>query len=349
MATRTSLQEPNARQAKAKKKAAGASKPAGDNAIDLLKADHRTVEQLFDKFQTASDEDQKRRLAEQICDELIIHAEIEESIFYPACRDAIEEESLLDEAQVEHDSAKILIADVMEGDAGEEFFDAKVKVLAEYVKHHIREEEKRDGVFAQAKKNGVDLDALGRRISGMKQELKAQAERRGFEPPQPVSLDLIDAPSSGRRRGWEMARRRDSDAQDRFLGDEESYGRGGWSERGRSRHEEEEEDYGRGRSRGYAGRSRRGEEEDDYRARSRGEGGWFGDPEGHAEAARRGWERRADTSGYRTRRDEADDRYGRGRSYRDEDGRRSDRGQGGWFGDSEGHSRAARRGWEDLR
>ncbi|HEU4651980.1 MAG TPA: hemerythrin domain-containing protein, partial [Croceibacterium sp.] len=98
------------------------------DAIALLKADHRTVEDLFSKFENARGQERKQALAEQICTELKIHTMIEEEIFYPAFRGKIEDDTL-DEAYVEHDGAKVLINDIMAGGAGEEFYDAKVKVL----------------------------------------------------------------------------------------------------------------------------------------------------------------------------------------------------------------------------
>src|SRR4051794_10120922 len=122
------------------------------DAIALLKADHRKVEGLFEDYESADDTAKKADLAKQICAELIIHTEIEEELFYPACREAGVEDDLLDEAQVEHDSAKVMIADIAHGAPGDPYYDAKVSVLSEYIKHHVSEEEKpRSGIFAKAK------------------------------------------------------------------------------------------------------------------------------------------------------------------------------------------------------
>ncbi|MFO1163279.1 MAG: hemerythrin domain-containing protein [Reyranellaceae bacterium] len=145
------------------------------DAIGLLKADHRKVEDLFEKFQRARGEDRKASLVREICTELMVHATIEEEIFYPSCKDKIKDEDVLDEAYVEHDGAKVLIAELLSGEPDAEFYDAKVKVLAELIKHHVKEEEKRsEGLFAQAKEAGLDIDALGRRLVERKKQLLEQ-------------------------------------------------------------------------------------------------------------------------------------------------------------------------------
>jgi hypothetical protein len=108
------------------------------DAVALLKADHRTVEELFAQFEKASGEGRKRKLATEICTELSIHAQIEEEIFYPACEGKVEED-LLKEAYVEHDGAKVLIAEIIAGEPSDEFYDAKVKVLQEQIEHHVEE------------------------------------------------------------------------------------------------------------------------------------------------------------------------------------------------------------------
>jgi hypothetical protein len=152
------------------------------DAIALLKADHRTVEELFDKFENASGKDRKQKIAEQICTELKIHSMIEEEIFYPALRGKIEDD-LLDEAYVEHDGAKVLINDIMAGGAEEKFYDAKVTVLSEEIEHHVEEEEKpSEGMFAQARKAEVDLVALRDQMAARKEELMSQAESDGLPP-----------------------------------------------------------------------------------------------------------------------------------------------------------------------
>ncbi|MEF3366428.1 hemerythrin domain-containing protein [Methylocystis sp. 9N] len=112
------------------------------DAIDLLKADHRGVEDLFAKFEKASRKEQKQKLAAQICAILVIHSTIEEEIFYPACRGKIDDD-LSNEAYVEHDGAKVLIAEIAASKPADQFYDARVKVLAEMIKHHVKEEETR--------------------------------------------------------------------------------------------------------------------------------------------------------------------------------------------------------------
>ena len=154
------------------------------DAVALLKADHREVEELFEKFEKASGDGRKQTLAEQICLELSVHAQIEEEIFYPACDGKVDED-LLKESYVEHDGAKVLIAEIMAGGPKEdEFYDAKVKVLQEEIEHHVEEEEKRmEGLFAQAKKAGLDMDALGEQLSARKAELTEQFKTSGVPKP----------------------------------------------------------------------------------------------------------------------------------------------------------------------
>ncbi|AXU18571.1 hemerythrin [Novosphingobium sp. THN1] len=145
------------------------------DAIALLKADHRNVEGLFDKFESARS-DRKQALALQICNELKIHTIIEEEIFYPALKGKIEEETYT-EAYVEHDAAKLLINDIMATSPEDEFFNAKVKVLSEEIKHHVHEEEARsEGMFSQARDAGLDMVALRDAMMARKQELMAQAK-----------------------------------------------------------------------------------------------------------------------------------------------------------------------------
>jgi hemerythrin superfamily protein len=152
------------------------------DAIALLKADHRKVEDLFESFEKARGADRKQKLVHEICLELKVHTTIEEEIFYPACRGKIEDD-MVDEAYVEHDAAKKLISELEASGPDEEFYDAKVKVLQEEIEHHVEEEEKRaEGMFAQAKKAGLDMDELGMQMSMRKDELMRDA-KGGLEPP----------------------------------------------------------------------------------------------------------------------------------------------------------------------
>ena len=154
------------------------------DAVALLKADHRAVEDLFAKFEKASGEGRKQKLAEEICLELSVHAQIEEEIFYPACEGKVDED-LLKESYVEHDGAKVLIAEIMKGGPSDDFYDAKMKVLQEEIEHHVEEEEKRmEGLFAQARKSGLDMDALGQELAARKTELTEQFKASGVPDPQ---------------------------------------------------------------------------------------------------------------------------------------------------------------------
>ena len=159
------------------------------DAIALLKQDHRTVEELFAQFEKASGDGRKQKLAEQICLELSVHAAIEEEIFYPACEGKVEDEDLLKEAYVEHDGAKVLIAEILAGEPSDEFYDSKVKVLQEQIEHHVEEEEKRmEGLFAQARKAGLDMDALGEQLAARKQELTSEYQATGIPTPTLTTL-----------------------------------------------------------------------------------------------------------------------------------------------------------------
>ena len=162
------------------------------DAIALLKEDHRTVEKLFKDFESAKGDGRKEALAQQICLELSVHAAIEEEIFYPACEGKVEE-GLLKESYVEHDAAKVLIAEITAGQgADDEFFDAKVKVLQEEIEHHVEEEEKRlEGLFAQARKADLDLDALGEQLAARKQELTETYKATGIPKPELKTMEDV--------------------------------------------------------------------------------------------------------------------------------------------------------------
>lgn len=166
---------------------ASARQSKNPDAITLLKADHRTVEELFGRFEKARADAQKRKIAEQICMELSIHTTIEEEIFYPACEGEVEEH-LVNEAYVEHDGAKMLIAEILAGSTEDRFYDAKVTVLSEEIKHHVKEEEQRDGLFAQAKKAGLDMQDLGERLAARKKELKQSFAEEGLPMPKVRSM-----------------------------------------------------------------------------------------------------------------------------------------------------------------
>jgi hypothetical protein len=159
-----------------------------EDAIALLREDHRKVEKLFESFESARDFDRKKMLVEQICTELSVHTTIEEEIFYPACKEHAEDD-LLEESYVEHDGAKVLMAELMESSPDDAFYDAKVSVLSEMIKHHVREEEKRgEGLFSQARKGGLDVEALGEQMTVRKEALLEEIKRNGIPTPQTRSF-----------------------------------------------------------------------------------------------------------------------------------------------------------------
>lgn len=142
------------------------------DAIDMLKADHRTVESLFSEFEKAADKRTKLRLAREICHELEIHARIEETIFYPTAKEqAKEAEDSVNEGIVEHEGIKRLVKLIPTLTASDEFFETRMKVLKEYVTHHVKEEEKT--MFPQIIESGIDLKALGARMLKAKERLQA--------------------------------------------------------------------------------------------------------------------------------------------------------------------------------
>jgi hypothetical protein len=171
--------------------------PAKLDAIALLKADHRKVEDLFEKFEKAKGSSAKQSLVEQICTELVVHTTIEEEIFYPACTGKIEDNTV-HEAYVEHDGAKVIIAELLKASPENEFYDAKVKVLSELIKHHVHEEEQRsEGMFAQAREAGLDMDNLGGRLAARKQELVSKFKTGHLPAPETRSFTGHDLRQGG--------------------------------------------------------------------------------------------------------------------------------------------------------
>jgi hemerythrin superfamily protein len=164
------------------------------DAIAMLREDHRKVEQLFKQFEEATGDGRKEKIAHEICLELSVHAAIEEEIFYPACEGKVEED-LLKESYVEHDAAKLLIAEIENGRGeSDEFFDSKVKVLQEEIAHHVEEEEKpKSGVFAQAREADIDVKGLGERLAARKEELTANYKAAGIPKPELTTMDEVEA------------------------------------------------------------------------------------------------------------------------------------------------------------
>jgi hypothetical protein len=146
-------------------------------AITLLKKDHREVDAMFDEYEQLEADAEKLALFNKIALALKVHTQIEEEILYPEERGDVEDD-MLDEAYVEHAGAKKLIAEIEAMKPLDDFYDAKVKVLGEYIKHHVKEEEQPGGLFAQAKKGDEDLDAMGERLKARKEELMAQMADR---------------------------------------------------------------------------------------------------------------------------------------------------------------------------
>ena len=166
-------------------KSSQSSDAKATDAIALLTADHKAVKALFDDFKQLAEDDEaveeKTALVQTLCNELTVHAEIEEELFYPAARDALDDDPLLDEAEVEHATAKDLIEQLQTMIPGDNLFDAKVTVLSEYIDHHVKEEESE--LFPKLRATDLDTTALGRAMARRKVELKAELVMLGEEPP----------------------------------------------------------------------------------------------------------------------------------------------------------------------
>ena len=156
---------------------------AAPDAIALLRADHRRVAALYEQYETTRSAAKKKAIVAEICQELAIHAQVEEEIFYPAVKAALKDKELVPEATVEHATLKELIAQVKDKEPDGEMFDAKIQVMSEYTKHHVKEEQ--NEMFPKAQKTKLDMKELGARIAARKEELLAdpsQMER----PPEPA-------------------------------------------------------------------------------------------------------------------------------------------------------------------
>jgi hemerythrin superfamily protein len=186
-----------------------ATSRSAQDAIAMLKADHQRVHALCAQFERASDAsddvDRKQRLAERICQELEVHAQLEEELFYPAVRAAIGDAALMDEAQVEHQSAMDLIRQIRSMSPGDALFDAKVKVLGEYVDHHVKEEE--GGMFPKARKARVDLADLARRMAQRRTALESEHSMEPFDLISSMLMRPIRAAASAVRAGATAGRR----------------------------------------------------------------------------------------------------------------------------------------------
>ena len=162
--------------AKRKKTARKATRKTATDAIALLKADHRQVATWFSQFEKTRSPDKKLELAQNICTALKVHAKIEEEIFYPAFLEATDDKDMHHEAAIEHDGAKKLIAEIEGSSPSDEYYDARVTVLSEMIKHHVKEEEQRGGMFAEARDSDMDLQALGEQLAARKAELMGEEQ-----------------------------------------------------------------------------------------------------------------------------------------------------------------------------
>lgn len=177
----------------------GSAKASSTDALQILTEDHKKVKEMFEEFESLKEEDEIdeeaiQMLVETACAELTLHAQVEEEIFYPAAREAIDDMDLLDEAEVEHASARQLITELAAMQPGDDLYDAKFTVLGEYVQHHIQEEEKE--LFPKVKKAKIDLEELGEEIRQRKLELR---EELGIPSEDEADLDDSDAASASRR------------------------------------------------------------------------------------------------------------------------------------------------------
>jgi hypothetical protein len=154
-----------------RKSSAGSRSGAPNDAIALLKSDHRQVEEWFEEFQSSHSGGRKEELTQSICQALKVHTQIEHEVFYPAFLRATGEKDIHHEAEIEHDAAERLIAEIEQASPEDEYQDARVKVLADLIKHHVNEEERRGGMFAKARQSGMDLRSLGEELAARKERL----------------------------------------------------------------------------------------------------------------------------------------------------------------------------------
>lgn len=185
MATKTAAKKAPASAKKTTVAKAPARKsPRAKDACDLLDADHKAVKKMFEEFRTLSEgrgrsTAKKRELAQRICTELLVHTQIEEEIFYPAARGAIKDNALMNEAMVEHASAKDLIEQIQNMDEADELFDARVLVLGEYIDHHVKEE--RNELFPKVRQSRLDLVGMREELEARKEELMNSSEEEEQE------------------------------------------------------------------------------------------------------------------------------------------------------------------------
>lgn len=173
--TRKRQTKARGRRSVARARGNGSRTKAAEDAIELLKSDHREVERLFKQFKDTNSQDRQQALAVKICDALRTHTAIEEEIFYPAFLEATDDTEIHHEAEIEHGGVKHLIEEIETAGASDDHFEARISVLSELVRHHVEEEESRGGMFSEARKSEMDLDALGEQLRQRKDELTAEA------------------------------------------------------------------------------------------------------------------------------------------------------------------------------
>jgi hemerythrin superfamily protein len=171
-----------AKKSKAKKSTRGGTHSRTD-AVTMLKADHRQVETWFEQFEKTRSDERKQELAANICKALTVHMQIEEQLFYPAFLEATDDKDMHHEAEIEHDGAKKLIEQIEASGPDDEYYDSKVKVLSEMIKHHVKEEEQPGGMFAEARDSNMDLEELGRQMEARKAELMGEDASEDDAPP----------------------------------------------------------------------------------------------------------------------------------------------------------------------
>jgi hypothetical protein len=340
------------------------------DASAFLKEQHAQIRAVL--ANSGEDASERREVIREIAAAWVPHVQLEEEILYPAARESVEAKTL-DQAQVQRDLAGILLGDLLRGSEDDPFLDAKFAVLTQQISQIMEFEEKpKDGLLALVAASGVDMKSLLPRLQEQSEENKRNAEADISEPPEPRSL-RTRVSGRGRRpeESEDMARQssnmRERDEHGRFMSDDDDRDMGRGGSRNGNRDRDENGRFMSEDDRGYSSRSGRGWDDDDrggYRSsgRDRDENGRFmsEDERGYSSRSSRGRDydddRRDSRFGGRER-DEygrfasEDERYssrsGRGRDYDDEDDRRGSR--SGWYGDSEGHSEASRRGWDERQ
>ena len=150
---------------------------SGDDAVSMLKRDHREVDALFMAFEEAKTSRQKQSIAKRFCQALTVHAAIEEQIFYPAASRALDDDFMIDEARVEHMHLKELVSQIEAMTPSDALFEAKCHVLQEYVRHHVKEEERE--MFPQLRATNMDMDAIGEKMMLRRQQLMKKKRMNG--------------------------------------------------------------------------------------------------------------------------------------------------------------------------